>query len=71
MTNASEQPETGISDEQLPEDLQPTEENPLAQPLDDDVESPDLSEGKQIEGQERDEESGGDADDSGEADPRP
>lgn len=26
----------GISDEQLPEDLQPTEENPLAQPLDED-----------------------------------
>lgn len=26
----------GIEDEDLPEDLQPTEENPLAQPLDED-----------------------------------
>lgn len=25
---------TGISDEQLPEDLRPSEDNPLAQPLD-------------------------------------
>ena len=29
----------GISDEQLPEDLQPNEDNPLAQPLDPDDES--------------------------------
>lgn len=29
----------GISDEQLPEDLQPSEDNPLAQPLDPDDES--------------------------------
>ena len=28
----------GISDDQLPEDLQPTEDNPLAQPLDPDDE---------------------------------
>jgi len=28
--------ESGISDEQLPEDLRPTEDNPLAQPLDED-----------------------------------
>jgi hypothetical protein len=27
----------GIADDQLPEDLQPTDENPLAQPADDDV----------------------------------
>lgn len=27
----------GITDDQLPEDLQPTEDNPLAQPADDDV----------------------------------
>ena len=27
---------TGIEDEDLPEDLQPTEDNPLAQDLDDD-----------------------------------
>ena len=32
----------GIDDEQLPEDLQPSEENPLAQPLDpDDEDTPD------------------------------
>lgn len=72
MTNASDEPETGISDEQLPEDLQPTEDNPLAQPLPDDEESPDLSEGKHIEGQGSGEESAGDVDeDSGEPDPRP
>jgi hypothetical protein len=34
MTNASDEPaETGISDDQLPEDLQPSEDNPLAEPL--------------------------------------
>ena len=32
---------TGIEDENLPEDLQPTDDNPLAQPLDeDDAKSP-------------------------------
>jgi hypothetical protein len=31
------EPETGIQDEDLPEDLQP-DENPLAQPLDEDAE---------------------------------
>lgn len=32
----------GIDDEQLPEDLQPSEDNPLAQPLDpDDEDTPD------------------------------
>jgi hypothetical protein len=41
MTDSSteDQPETddlaGITDDQLPEDLRPTEDNPLAQPLDD------------------------------------
>lgn len=36
------EPTEGIADEQLPEDLQPTEDNPLAQPLDpDDEETPD------------------------------
>lgn len=34
MTNSSdEHAETGISDDQLPEDLQPSEDNPLAEPL--------------------------------------
>lgn len=36
MSNSENEPETGISDEQLPEDLQPSEDNPLAEPLDED-----------------------------------
>lgn len=32
----STEPETGITDEMLPEDLQPGEDNPLAEPLDPD-----------------------------------
>lgn len=41
MSESSENPSTGISDEDLPEDLQPTDDNPLAQPLDeDDAKSP-------------------------------
>ena len=42
--NESEQGDaTGISDDQLPEDLQPSEDNPLAEPLDeDDAEADDL-----------------------------
>ena len=31
-------PAEGISDDQLPEDLQPSEDNPLAEPLDPDAE---------------------------------
>ena len=48
MTDSSteDQPDTddgaGITDERLPEDLQPTEDNPLAQPLDEDVDRDDL-----------------------------
>lgn len=46
MTNSSdESTEQGISDDQLPEDLQPSEENPLAEPLDDDVDTDDLDMG--------------------------
>ena len=38
--NAAEET-TGISDEQLPEDLRPTDDNPLAQPLEgEDAKSP-------------------------------
>ena len=33
MSNQSDEPETGISDAELPEDLQPSDDNPLAQPL--------------------------------------
>lgn len=42
MSNPSEEPQQGIGDDQLPEELQPTEDNPLAQPLteDDDPKSP-------------------------------
>jgi len=32
-------PESGITDDQLPEDLQPGEDNPLAEPLDPDDEA--------------------------------
>lgn len=47
MTNSRDEqaPEQGIRDEDLPEDLQPGEENPLAEPLDDDVEVDDLDMG--------------------------
>lgn len=30
------EPETGITDDDLPEELRPTEDNPLAKPLDED-----------------------------------
>ena len=49
MTNSSSDEATeqgtddmGITDDQLPEDLQPSEDNPLAQPLDDEVDPADL-----------------------------
>ena len=43
MTNASDEPtEQGITDDQLPDDLRPGEENPLAEPLDDEVDPGDL-----------------------------
>jgi hypothetical protein len=47
MTNSSDptteqSSEPGISDDQLPEDLQPGEDNPLAEPLDDEVDPGDL-----------------------------
>ena len=42
MSDQSDQPTTGISDEDLPEDLRPTDDNPLAQPLDEEeAKSPD------------------------------
>ena len=56
MTNSrDEAPEQGISDQDLPEDLQPGEENPLAEPLGDDVSAEDLDMGggKQAEESER------------------
>ncbi|WP_121256414.1 hypothetical protein [Nocardioides ferulae] len=33
MTNSNEEPERAISDEQLPEDLRPGDDNPLAEGL--------------------------------------
>jgi hypothetical protein len=43
--------ETGeIRDEDLPEDLQPGEDNPLAEPLDEDVDDLDVHGGKTPEG---------------------
>ncbi len=47
----SESETAGIGDEQLPEDLQPGDDNPLAVPLDDDVDEDELDvlEGKHAE----------------------
>ena len=41
-TEGAEGTAEGIDDEQLPDDLQPGEDNPLAEPLDDDVDPDDL-----------------------------
>ena len=55
MTDSSDRPDDapteGITDDKLPEDLQPGEDNPLAEPLDDDVDPDDLDvlEGKGAE----------------------
>ena len=35
MSNSEHEPDHGIDDEQLPEDLQPSEDNPLAEGLED------------------------------------
>jgi len=59
MSNSEE--ETGISDDQLPDDLVPSEDNPLAEGLEDGESAGDLlEEGKDAEGDEED------TDDSGE-----
>jgi hypothetical protein len=68
MSENESEPTTGIDDEDLPEDLQPTDDNPLAQPLEeaDDPKSPeelDMQGGKTPEqSAEREQD---DADDSG------
>jgi hypothetical protein len=51
MSESESETTAGIDDEQLPEDLQPGEDNPLAEPLDDDVDPADLDVlgGKQAE----------------------
>lgn len=47
----SESETTGIDDAQLPEDLQPGEDNPLAEPLDEDVDTEELDvlDGKRVD----------------------
>jgi len=40
MSENSDEPTPGVDDENLPEDLQPTDDNPLAQPLDEDEAKP-------------------------------
>ncbi|GAW49950.1 MULTISPECIES: hypothetical protein [unclassified Nocardioides] len=40
MSNQSDEPTTGISDEDLPEDLQPSDDNPLAKPLSEEDDAP-------------------------------
>jgi hypothetical protein len=66
------EPETGgIRDEDLPEDLQPSEENPLAEPLEEDVDRDDLDMegGRTPEESEQPEQSdGSDQADGGESD---
>lgn len=61
---------TGIDDEQLPEDLQPGEDNPLAEPLDEDVDPDELDvlEGKHAEESDGDEDGDGDKDGDGASD---
>ena len=66
------EPETdGIRDEDLPEDLQPSEENPLAEPLEEDVDRDDLDMegGRTPEESDRpDDSAGSDQRDGGESD---
>jgi hypothetical protein len=68
MSNQSDEPETGISDEQLPEDLQPSDDNPLAQPLADDDETKSAEEldvlGGKLPEQDNDDGDGGDETDA-------
>ena len=55
MSNSEEETEKGITDEQLPDDLVPSEDNPLAEGLDDGESAGDLlEEGKDAEGDEGD-----------------
>lgn len=42
MSESENEPEIGIGDDQLPEDLQPGEDNPLAEGLDDEETVDDL-----------------------------
>ena len=56
MSESNGEPETGITDEQLPDDLLPSEDNPLAEGLDDGETVDDLMDGgKGVENAEGDE----------------
>lgn len=59
----SENESEGIADDKLPEDLQPGEDNPLAEPLDDDVDVEDLEMGGGKTPEESDEEDSSDDED--------
>ena len=59
----SEQDETGISDDQLPDDLTPDEDNPLAEGLDDGETVDDLLDG----GKDAEQSEGDSGDDSGDS----
>jgi hypothetical protein len=57
MSNSETEPDTGIDDEQLPDDLQPSEDNPLADGLEEDERVDDLlAEGKGDDSDESDDE---------------
>lgn len=65
MSNPDDEPTIGVSDEQLPEDLRPSEDNPLAQGLEPGETVEGALEGK---GAEQDAEDRDDAGSSGEPD---
>ena len=50
MTNQNDGSGIGISDEELPEDLQPTDDNPLAQDPDESGDDEGVAESKKVEG---------------------
>ena len=66
MSESNGEPDTGITDEQLPDDLTPSEDNPLAEGLDDGETAGDLLEdGKGDEGDEADDAEEGSKSDEG------
>lgn len=68
MSN-SEEPQVGIDDDSLPDDLQPSDDNPLAEGLDDGETVDDLLDaGKEPERSDESEESDSDASDAPDAD---
>lgn len=70
MSNTPEEPQSGIGDDQLPDDLLPGEDNPLAEGLEPGETVDDLMEGKQADesagdGPAEDDTGGGDESDTG------